>query len=94
MRSYRVINDYKIINRISHSVNYCVSKSIMIKDIKSNLYYLIWQDDYRGFCFDRNPSNLKGIGYMRFFGEACVFEEDVFIPCVFEEDGFIPYIYE
>lgn len=84
MRSYRVINDYKIINRISHRVNYCAYNSVMIKDLKSNLYYLTWINDYSAVCFDRNPSSLKGTGYMRLFGEACVFEEDDIISYIYE----------
>ena len=83
MRNYRIINDYKIIRRINHCINYCAYSSVMIKDLKSNLYYLIWTDDYSTFCFDRSPSSPKGTGYTRLFGEACVFEEDDIIPYIY-----------
>lgn len=85
MRNYRIINDYKIINRINYYVNYNVcNSSVIIEDLKSNLYYLIWVGDYSAICFDRNPSNITGTGYMRLLGEAYVFEEDDLIPYIYK----------
>lgn len=78
MRNYRIINDYEIIDRINPYV--C---NVTVEDLKSNLYYLVWADDHSAICFDRNPSSPEGIGYMRFPGEASVFEEDDIIPYMY-----------
>lgn len=86
MKNYRIINDYKVINKPNlYACNIEIKdlKNIEIKDLKSNLYYLVWVDDYSAICFDRNPSSPKGTGYMRLFGEACVFEEDDIIPYIY-----------
>ena len=78
MRNYRIINNYKVINRIN--LYMC---NVTIKDLKSNLYYSIWADDYSAIWFDHNPLSPKGTGYMRLFGEASVFEEDDIIPYIY-----------
>lgn len=77
MRSYKIIDSYKEIPGSYYRHN------IEIKDLKSNLYYIVWLDDFSAFCYDRNPSSPKGVGYMRLLEEACVFEEDDLIPYIY-----------
>lgn len=72
MRSYRIINDYKIVNRVT------------IEDLKSNLYYIRCVDEYTAICFAHIPPILQGTGYMRLLEEAFVFEEDDIIPYIYE----------
>lgn len=77
MKSYKIIDSYKEIPNSYYRHN------IEIKDLKSNLYYSVWLDDFSAICFDHNPSSPKGIGYMRFLGEASVFEENDIIPYIY-----------
>ena len=79
MRNYKIINNYKII----HRTNYHRYNHTEIKDLKSNLCYMVWLEDFLATCYDRNSSSPEGTGYMRLFGEACVFEEDDIIPYIY-----------
>ena len=79
MRNYKIIDSYKEMpNPSRYFRNY-----IEIKDLKSNLYYLVWLDDFSAICFEHNPSSPKGIGYMRFLGEACIFISVDLIPYIY-----------
>lgn len=77
MRSYRIIDSYKEIPGSYYRHN------IEIKDLKSNLYYSVWLDDFSAICFEHNPSNAKSIGYMKFLEEACIFISDDLIPYIY-----------
>ena len=77
MKSYKIIDSYKEITNSYYRHN------IEIKDLKSNLFYLVWLDDFSAICFEHNPSSPKGTGYMKFLEEACVFISVDFLPYIY-----------